>query len=680
MKKAIRPFTLAGAGKYVKIFCSLLFCLLLTLPGCKTDEEPYMELSVAKLDFTKTAGEQTVNINANVAWQSGITPASAASWLTVGPGSGTGNGTVTVSVRANDGYDDRAASVTFQSAGGVQTLQVTQHQSDAIRLTGDNMYAIWQPGGTLPVTIERNVEYTVEIPTGAQAWIHPAATKALVSEQLTFDIDENTAGTQRYGEIYLKGKASGSGAVTPELTDTVKVLQQELALSTDYEELRFGPYAQKKWLTVTSTHQYQPDAADDSFTVSDYTYTLSDGAAAWCTVEKNNSNADYLSVSVEANPDDAPRSAEITITSSALSRTVRVEQEASVAGTKYYADKDTAWLMKESAGIGSAVNLIIMGDGFTKTDLLKKDGLYEKTMREAARHFFSIEPFNSYRNYFNVYMIAVESEEEGVNDSATPNAPRIKNRLNSTIGEGTSITWDADLCAKYIYQALRIPLGLLLGASPDGPAYIKNELLVILVLNTPRYAGTTSIYGNGYCVAACPMSTQEAPYGFEGLIHHEAGGHGFGLFEDEYVYYNTSIPTKNIQELKNWQQLKNSLNKEIGFYRNVDFTGNTAQIRWKDFIGSAKYPYVGAYEGACMYRYGVWRPEENTCMDYNIPYYSAPCRMYITNRILRLTGEKELTFAEFSARDQVTPPSGTKSGVPYRTMPPLGRPRMIRVN
>ncbi|MCC8172784.1 MAG: BACON domain-containing protein [Parabacteroides sp.] len=138
MKKAIRSFTFSGTREGVKMACSSLFCLLLLLPGCKTDEQPYMELSVSKLDFTRTAGEQTVDIKSNVTWQSGITPASTASWLTVSPGNGTGNSTVTVSVKANDSYDDRTASITFQSAGGVQTLQVTQRQTDALRLTEED--------------------------------------------------------------------------------------------------------------------------------------------------------------------------------------------------------------------------------------------------------------------------------------------------------------------------------------------------------------------------------------------------------------------------------------------------------------------------------------------------------------------------------------------------------------
>ncbi len=666
MKKANRLFTLPGFGEYAKAGYSLLFLLLLTLPGCKTDEAPYFELSVSKLDFTQTAGEQTVNINANVAWQSGITPASAASWLTVSPTNGTGNSTVIVSVKANDGYDDRTASVTFQSAGGVQTLQVTQHQSDAVRAKGDKEYAVWQLGGTLPVTIERNVAYTVEISTDAQAWIHPVTTKALVSEQLAFDIDENTTEQLRYGEIYLKGKASGSDAATPELTDTIKIYQQALSLGIDYETLQFGPYAQKKWLTVTSTHQYYPDASDDSFSVSDYTYTLSDGAAGWCTVEKNSDNADYLSISVTENTTNELRTAEITVTSSVLSRTVQIAQKTSMGSV--YTDEESIEIQPHDPTKGNGVNLIIMGDGFTRADL-EYNGVYETAMRKAAEYFFSVEPFASHKKYFNVYMIAVESEESGVNDSATPTAPKINNALNSAIGQGTSITWDADRCAQYIVNAFP---DINHNTFSDGSLYIDEELLVILVLNTPRYAGTTTLYTNGYCVAACPMSTRPVPYDFEGLVHHEAGGHGFGLFEDEYVYYSQAIPASITGEIKRWQ--------EAGFYQNVDFTANTMDIRWKDFIGPDMYSYVGAYEGACTYGLGVWRPEENTCMNDNIPYYSAPCRMYITNRIRRLAGERELTFAEFAAADHVTPPTKTKSCVPYRTMPPLGRPRMIEVN
>ena len=638
---------------------NFFFCLLLVLAGCKDDEDPYIFLSATELNFTKTAGEQTVDINTNVPWKASISPSSAASWLTVTPNTADAGATITVSVRENDSYDDRTVSISILSEAGTQTLQVAQSKTDAMQLIGDKEYACWQPGGMLPITIRKNIEYTVEISSMARSWIHHVTTKGLISEEVNFRIDENTTEVWRYGEIYLLGKASDSGTVMPELSDTIKIFQQELALSIDYEELQFGSYAQTKYVTVSSTHQYCPHESDDSFTASDYTYALSDGAANWCKVEKNEDTPDFLSVTVTDNTTGQARTADVTITSSALSRTVRIEQQPDT-GSDYYSDGELKTFQNKSRGKG--VNLIIMGDGFTKGDL-QKGGFYETTMSLAVDYFFSVEPFKSHRDYFNVYMIAAESEEEGVNDSETPYAPKVNNKFNSTIGKGTHITWNGSLCAQYVHQAL--PQFTL------GESYIKEEVLVILVLNTPRYAGTTSMYSNGYCVAACPMSANPSPYDFRGLVHHEAGGHGFGLFEDEYIYTNTTIPNEDVQSIKGWQ-------KKYGFYQNVDFTGNITQIRWKDFIGHDKYPYVGAYEGACTYQYGVWRSEEISCMDYNIPYFSALCRYIIVKRIMRLAGEADPTFAEFAARDDVPPYTDTKAL--YREMPPLGRPRMIEVH
>lgn len=640
---------------------SLFFCLLLVLAGCKDDEDPYITLSATELNFAKTPGSQTIDINTNVEWKASISPSSAASWLTLSPNMAGSGGTMTVSVWENEGYDDRTASISILSEAGTQTVQVSQKKADAMQLVGDNEYAVWQPGGRLPITIQKNIEYTVEISSRAQSWIHPVVTRGLSSEVLNFDIDENTGAMKRFGEIYLRGKTSGSDE---QLELTIKVVQQELSFGFNCEELQFGSQAQTKTLIVSSTHRYLPDESNASFTASDYTYTLSDGAADWCKIEKNKENPDYLSVSVTDNITGQRRTADITLTSSVLSGTVRVEQE-SDTGEDYYNDGEVELLQSSSRGNG--VNVIIMGDGFTIADL-EKGGLYEMAMNRVAEYFFSVEPYKSYRDYFNVYMIAVESEEEGVNDSETPYAPKVNNKFDSTIGEGTSITWDGSLCAQYVHQALP---QFTLSTAFDGESYIEDEVLVILVLNTSRYAGTTSMYSNGYCVAACPMSTLETPYDFAGLVYHEAGGHGFGLFEDEYIYTNTTIPSKEVQAIKGWQ-------KEYGFYRNVDFTGNITQIRWKDFIGHDKYSYVGAYEGACTYQYGVWRPEKVSCMDNNIPYYSAVCRYEIVKRIMRLAGEAEPAFAEFASQDHVASYAQTKA--PYRKMPPLGRPRLIEVH
>ena len=57
----------------------------------------------------------------------------------------------------------------------------------------------------------------------------------------------------------------------------------------------------------------------------------------------------------------------------------------------------------------------------------------------------------------------------------------------------------------------------------------------------------------------------------------------------------------------------------FGFQLNLDFTSDLSGILWKDFVGLPDYPEVGAYKGGSQYQYGVWRSEENSCMNNNIP-------------------------------------------------------------
>lgn len=278
-------------------------------------------------------------------------------------------------------------------------------------------------------------------------------------------------------------------------------------------------------------------------------------------------------------------------------------------GTKSHYDGE--WVQLQTARKGH-VNLIILGDGFTQEELAPA-GKYECAMQQAMEYFFSIEPFTSYRDYFNVYMVVAESEQAGVGikGAITP----VKNKFGSVYGNGTEINCRSERCFEYAAKVDVLPEG--------------TPLTVIVVLNDNKYAGTTYLYSNGNSLALCPMSNHPSPNDFEGLIHHEAGGHGFGFLCDEYIYYDQPVPETRKQEIKEWQKL--------GFQQNLDFTGNVSAVLWKDFIGMKKYDPVGAYEGGYEYRYGVWRSEENSCMNNNIPYYNVQSRWCIVKRIMALS-------------------------------------------
>lgn len=360
-----------------------------------------------------------------------------------------------------------------------------------------------------------------------------------------------------------------------------------------------------------------------------------------------------INLEIAENREKKERYAEIVIYNERfnLSDTLYITQE---AGDGIYEYLDGEYLQLQQATRGSGVNLVIMGDGFTQKDL-EQGGRYETIMQQAADYFFSIEPYQSYRDYFNVYMVVAESQEEGVGTDNTFGV-KIKNKFGTTFGSGTAISCNAELCFEYARKVEDLP--------KDKP------LTIIIPLNSTKYAGTTYLYANGNSIALCPMSAEASPNDFEGLIHHEAGGHGFGFLCDEYVYYKAEMPESRKKDLREWQKL--------GFQCNLDFTNDLSAVLWKDFIGIDKYRQVGAYEGGYEYQYGVWRSEANSCMNDNIPYYNVQSRWSIVSRIMKLAGV-DYTVHDFIEADHVTlEGSVTRSQVSAKKLPPLGEPKWIK--
>ena len=159
------------------------------------------------------------------------------------------------------------------------------------------------------------------------------------------------------------------------------------------------------------------------------------------------------------------------------------------------------------------------------------------------------------------------------------------------------------------------------------------------------------MWTDGFSISMIPVGSS-----FDKLVVHEAGGHGFAKLLDEYVYYETEIPAKTRSEIESF--------KNFGFYINADFSPDISQTTWRDFAARPEYPMVGTYPGAGTYRSGIWRPEENSCMNDNVAYFNAPSRWAQIRRIRRLAGEPDYTFDAFLLEDQRPAyPVGTRSGI-----------------
>ncbi|WP_294531729.1 leucine-rich repeat protein [uncultured Bacteroides sp.] len=298
-----------------------------------------------------------------------------------------------------------------------------------------------------------------------------------------------------------------------------------------------------------------------------------------------------------------------------------------------YAEDEIIQLQKATHGNKGGINLVFVGDGFNAEDIA--NGTYLKTIKEEVEHFFGVEPYTTYRDYFNVYTAIPVSLESGIGTLNT-----IRYTKFETTFTGGGLKCNSNAVFDY---ALRMPT-----VTREN----LKESLVVLIPNTGDYGGITEMYADGSAIAICPLSTDVYPYDKRGIIQHEAGGHGFGKLGDEYIYHNAFIDDCKCTCCPHIWEFNNA--KALGWYDNLSLTGKMHEVPWSHFIFDDRYSVrVDIFEGGFMHTRGVYRSEQNSCMNNNIPYFSAISRESIVKRIKRYAGEP-YSFEEFVALDKKT--------------------------
>lgn len=319
---------------------------------------------------------------------------------------------------------------------------------------------------------------------------------------------------------------------------------------------------------------------------------------------------------------------------------------------QYDADySDGEVLTLNTATKGTGIDIVFIGDGYDAKDIAK--GTFKKNTEDGFKHFFGIEPYSTYKDYFNVYAVVSKSDDSGIGTVNTV----IDTKFGSYFTQNRIKAPSADKCFKWAKRA---------DSSMD-----LSKSLVIMLMNTSTYEGVTMMYGDGSAIACCPVSTDAYPYDFRGIIQHEAGGHGFGKLEDEYIYHNAFIQTCLCQDGcehplgDDDMQTSYGKCKAKGWFKNISMTADAKQVPWAHLIYHKNYSdKVDMYEGGYMHTRGVYRSEATSCMNNNIPYYSAISRQAIVERIKAYAGET-FDFDDFVAKDsfEVGSKSLAKSGV-----------------
>lgn len=299
------------------------------------------------------------------------------------------------------------------------------------------------------------------------------------------------------------------------------------------------------------------------------------------------------------------------------------------------------------------VNLVILGDGFTKEDLLDR-GNYQQMAHKLIEHIFSIEPYKTYKSYFNAYICYSESNDRGILRGKGP-AIGEQTHPSDSVSTYFESSYDSygvntikDKCYKVAEQI---------------PGLDADKAMICLVLNDKEYGGMTWMNTSGRAIPICPMSDLAEPFAFYNLVMHETG-HAFAKLADEYGGNATPADEKIKNDLLIMQNL--------GWYLNVSITSDSTKVPWEYFLrmnkySKSSYSNTGIFEGGYSYWYGIYRPEEENCMrGAMISYYDVASREMIIKRLMKIVGE-EYTLQKFLANDKIIPASeiGLKSSKSY---------------
>jgi len=207
------------------IYCTLIVCLFFLL-GCSSGDNKggggggtatITITSGTSATISENGGEVSISFTSSDTWNASVASV-ASSWCEIGTKSGkAGSATIIATIKPNDSYSERNASVTISSGKAKASVTITQKQNDAILISSDKV-ELDVNGGIFEIKVKSNVNYTYTVTSGNE-WIKEGdlGTKALKESSIFLKADENWDPESREGEVTV---TNGS------ITEKVKIYQQ----------------------------------------------------------------------------------------------------------------------------------------------------------------------------------------------------------------------------------------------------------------------------------------------------------------------------------------------------------------------------------------------------------------------------------------------------------------------
>lgn len=362
-----------------------------------------------------------------------------------------------------------------------------------------------------------------------------------------------------------------------------------------------------------------------------WTAMLSD--TTWCSIDRSEGEGNgRITLALKEGVNLKEKKADLIIVPAAFPQ---VKYIVKIVSSQAYAYDE--YTVVNKASVGKGINVVILGNFFMKDDL-KAGGRWEEACKIFMQYFFALEPYKSYRDYFNVYAIPYPSERdlwypdsqtETTETIETPFATYNPGNKNSTNGISAS---RAQKAAAYKYAYERTPV-----AKENGSL---RDLVVGFAINTNwRRYGVLAWSNNIDKYEDCGMVlTPVSMFGGDltTMFGHELLGHGFGDFHENYTSYDEDFPFT-----PQWPKEHFLAQQREGILLDTEFSNNPDEFinrAWAELY-KMNYRNVKTVEGARNYTRGVWRSSYRNVMGTgSVAYYSPVQRELILRKIYRLAG------------------------------------------
>ena len=251
-------------------------------------------------------------------------------------------------------------------------------------------------------------------------------------------------------------------------------------------------------------------------------------------------------------------------------------------------------------------SLVVLGDGYTAADMPK----FRAHLDKHLNILWSIEPFRSYRNYFNVYAVEIISAESGITCDPEVRLQR-RTPLQLQFGGG---------CTNINARGVTVPQAAQALVRQYAQRATPNVDQILIIANSDTYGGI----GGG-------LATTTGGNALSPLITPHELGHSLGGLTDEYTYsargraggtYTGAEPNSIHTTLLSEEAMRAERKK---------------WWRWLGEVSESGGP-IGRYEGGSGNTKGIWRPSKHSMM-ISLGYaFDQVSRERMTQRIAERAG------------------------------------------